>query len=255
VKWRLHWLRSEHPDAQIETDLIAADADSVVCKATVRLADGGSATGHASATRTPDMTHIELAETRAIGRALAALGYGAEYADPDSFATPSERGAPVSLVPNPPAALPRQDERQQPAQSPPRMRPVPVEDASDEERESPAPVRPMREREREREPATTRELREVRTREPEYANYDEPPPPIPTQMGRASDLRPTAGDGPRQKVTEDVLWSRFWDWAKRRGYRDAAHLKELLGVDVNALTPAEVRDRIKRYELEHPPGE
>jgi hypothetical protein len=250
VKWRLHWLRSEHPDAQIETDLIAAEADSVVCKATVRLPDGGSASGHASATRTPDMTHIELAETRAIGRALAALGYGAEYADPDAFATQqTERGAPpVSLRPVQPAQMTGADdrrERPQPMQSAPRMRPVPVDDRDRDDREPPQQVRPTR-----AEPQ--RELREVRTREPEY---DAEPPPLPVPMGRASDLRPTPGDGPRQKVSEDVLWNKFWEWARRRGYRDAAHLKELLGVDVNALTPGEVRDRLKRYELENPPGE
>ena len=28
---------------------------------------------------------------------------------------------------------------------------------------------------------------------------------------------------------------------------------ELLGIDVNALTPGEVRAHIKRYELDHPP--
>src|SRR4051812_41483309 len=80
VKWRLHWLRIEHPDAQIETDLIVTQGqggEQIVCKATVRLADGGSATGHASASRDSGSDHIEQAETRAIGRALAALGYGA----------------------------------------------------------------------------------------------------------------------------------------------------------------------------------
>lgn len=248
VKWRLHWLRSEHPDAQIETDLIAADSDSVVCKATVRLSDGGSASGHASAIRSADMTHIELAETHAIGRALAALGYGAEYADADALTTqPPERStSPVSL-------LPTQTERPQSVQTTPRMRPVPVDDRDrDRDRaeqdddlgrpQPPQQVRPQRER----------EIREVRTREPEY---DSEPAPPPTPMGRASDLRPAAGDAPRPKTGEDISWTKFWDYAKRRGYRDAAHLKELLGVDINALTPGEVRDRLRRYELENPPGE
>lgn len=252
VKWRLHWLRSEHPDARIETDLIAADADSVVCKATVLLPEGGSATGHASATRTADMTHIELAETRAIGRALAALGYGAEYADPDSFTSrPVERGAtPMSLVPAQPAPLPRADDRVQPAQPAPCIRPVPIDDHDIEfEDDDASPPQPPPQQVR---PAREREIREVRTREPDY---DAEPAPLPTPMGRGSDLRPASGDTPRQKTGEDVSWTKFWEYAKRRGYRDAAHLKELLGVDVNALTPAEVRDRLRRYELENPPGE
>lgn len=41
VKWRLHWLRSEHPEAVIETQLVSLDGDTAVCKATVRIPDAG----------------------------------------------------------------------------------------------------------------------------------------------------------------------------------------------------------------------
>lgn len=251
VKWRLHWLRTEHPDARIETQLLPTDGETIVCKATVTLSDGGSASGHASASRTPSASHIEQAETRAIGRALAALGYGTEYTEDDIVhARSSER--PVSLVPSQPAVSQRPDrperperidrlesDEQEPTQLAPSgrvrsMRPEP--DVADE-----TSIRPAR---------APRELRES---DPD--TVVEMPP-----MGRASDLRrreepktaDAATDTP-QTAAEDISWSKFWPWAKRRGYRDANHLRELLGIDVNALTPAEVRERIRRHELDNPP--
>jgi hypothetical protein len=48
-------------------------------------------------------------------------------------------------------------------------------------------------------------------------------------------------------------WTRFWEWAKDRGYRDGTHLKELLGVDVMSMSPRDVQRLIKRYEMDHPP--
>lgn len=252
VKWRLHWLRSEHPNAQIETQLIPTDDDTVVCKATVKLPDGGAATGHASAPRTSSAAHIEQAETRAIGRALAALGYGAEFAEDDVLQTRPPHERPVTLVPAPPRperpepSVPDEDEDlEEPAQlqSATRVRPVRPEPDADVDAEPPTPVRPRR------------ELRET----PAEA-APEPPPPAaePTPLARASSLR-QRGDGgtgsARTVEAEDVTWTKFWTWARRRGYKDANHLREILGIDVNALTPSEVREHIRRYELDHsPPG-
>jgi len=256
VKWRLHWLRSEHPEAAIETQIISLEGDTAVCKATVRIPEGGSATGHASATRDPGRSadHIEHAETRAIGRALAALGYGTQFTEDDLQQgrrnAPADRPAerPVSLV-TPPVTTP--------PQPPTRMRPV-RDDNDDDEPEQTPPPRPEP-----REPVDvrdsrgqrdTRPIREVREVLETATDDDTDEQPIPTPMKRGSDLRQRAEqpatDGPAR---EDISWTRFWEWAKRHGYRDAAHLRELLGIDVNALTPGEVRARIKRYELDNPP--
>ena len=253
VKWRLHWLRSEHPEAAIETQIISIEGDTAVCKATVRIPDGGSATGHASATRDPGRSadHIEHAETRAIGRALAALGYGTQFTEDDlqhdrriaQPDRPAER--PVSLV-TPPATT-------QPQPPPTRMRPV--RDDEDE----PEPTPPPRPEPREpvdvrdsRGPRESRPVREVR----ETTETDTDEQTVPTPLKRGSDLRQRAEqpdtDAPAR---EDISWTRFWEWAKRHGYRDAAHLRELLGIDVNALTPGEVRARIRRYELDNPPDQ
>lgn len=80
VKWRLVWLREQHPDAVVETDMVESSRDHAIFKATVRLADGASATGWGSEYREQFPNFIEAAETKALGRALAALGFGTQFA-------------------------------------------------------------------------------------------------------------------------------------------------------------------------------
>jgi hypothetical protein len=103
VKWRLAWLRTEHPDARITTEHIHLDEQSAVFRAMVQVPNGGCATGYGSETRGDWKDFIEKAETKAIGRALAALGYGTQFAldfdfdvDPEQpkvVDSPVERGA------------------------------------------------------------------------------------------------------------------------------------------------------------------
>jgi hypothetical protein len=81
VKWRLLWLRKEHPDASIVTELVQYDPQMAIFKATVTLPTGGMATGYGSETASDFPDFIEKAETKAIGRALNALGYGAQFSD------------------------------------------------------------------------------------------------------------------------------------------------------------------------------
>jgi hypothetical protein len=83
VKHRLLWLRTEHPDAQIVTEHIRIDDSGAIFKATVSIPNGGLATGHGSETAADFGDYIEKAETKALGRALNALGYGAQFADQD----------------------------------------------------------------------------------------------------------------------------------------------------------------------------
>jgi hypothetical protein len=80
VKWRLAWMRTEHPDARITTEHVLLDEDSAVFRAMVQIPGGGCATGYGSETRGDWADFIEKAETKAIGRALAALGYGTQFA-------------------------------------------------------------------------------------------------------------------------------------------------------------------------------
>jgi hypothetical protein len=81
VKWRLVWLRTEHPDATISTELLQLDRDAgfALMRAVVVVPGKGSATGHGSETAKDFPDFIEKAETKALGRALAALGFGTQF--------------------------------------------------------------------------------------------------------------------------------------------------------------------------------
>jgi hypothetical protein len=80
VKWRLVWLRQEHPDAEIETRALEHEPGKwAAFIARVALPGQGSATGHGSETAADFRDYYEKAETKALGRALAALGYGTQF--------------------------------------------------------------------------------------------------------------------------------------------------------------------------------
>ncbi|HEX5501522.1 MAG TPA: hypothetical protein VFW96_02795 [Thermomicrobiales bacterium] len=85
VKWRLLWLRTEHPAAVIETELMRFEQDEAVFRARVSVPGGGVATGWGSETSGDFRDYLEKAETKAIGRALAALGYGTQFCQDHEF--------------------------------------------------------------------------------------------------------------------------------------------------------------------------
>ena len=92
VKWRLLWLRTEHPDAIIETELIKQGADMALFRARVTIPAAGVATGWGSETAEDFRDFIEKAETKALGRALAALGYGTQFCEDFDFSAERPNG-------------------------------------------------------------------------------------------------------------------------------------------------------------------
>lgn len=106
VKWRLLWLRTEQPDAVIRTELVAHDREQrwAMFRATVILPSGGEATGYgqedAKGFAGNPGDYPEKAETKALGRALAALGYGTQFADDHEFSA----GDPERVVDSPVAS-------------------------------------------------------------------------------------------------------------------------------------------------------
>jgi hypothetical protein len=62
VKWRLLWLRTEHPNAQMETHMVSLGDDQAVFKATVTIPGGGTATGWGSETVGDFRDFLEKAE-------------------------------------------------------------------------------------------------------------------------------------------------------------------------------------------------
>jgi hypothetical protein len=125
VKWRLVWLRDRHPGANVDTQLVELTEDKAVFKATIEIPEGGRATGYGSETERDFRDFLEKAETKAIGRALAALGFGTQFCDDHNFGASEGRvvDAPVS---QPGRAQPR-DSAPAPARAPvapPRQEPA-----------------------------------------------------------------------------------------------------------------------------------
>jgi len=80
VKYRLVWFREEHADWAIETELLSVTDVSAYAKATVRDDKGRIiATSHKFERIQGFPDFIEKAETGAIGRALALIGYGTQF--------------------------------------------------------------------------------------------------------------------------------------------------------------------------------
>lgn len=91
VKWRLVWLRSVHPDAQIETELVEHRNNMAVFRARVTIPSGASATGWGSEGTEDFGDYLEKAETKALGRALAALGFGTQFCWDFDFGADQQR--------------------------------------------------------------------------------------------------------------------------------------------------------------------
>src|SRR5690606_3930804 len=85
VKWRIVWFRDAHPSGQVVTELLSEPGkEPAVVRATVSYTDEngeqavGVGMGQADKAKWGD--YLEKAETRAVGRALAMLGYGTQFA-------------------------------------------------------------------------------------------------------------------------------------------------------------------------------
>ncbi len=249
VKWRLLWLRREHPDAEILTEHVRIDEGMAIFKATVSVPTGGRATGYGSETAGDFGDFIEKAETKAIGRALNALGYGAQFSekgDDETTPGPPERRQtppPPDRVPPPPAQSRQPVAQAEPAAPaapamatvPSQPRPAPVVREtrdSPEPHEDPVPIRPVAApaagRPAPSPAATTRPASPERpARQPAPA-----PTPAPAQDDDDVDMA-------------DMTWTAFWAWARPLGYNKRGDIEQLLGYSIDTLTPAEVRAQVR----------
>lgn len=100
LKWRMAWLRADHPQAKIKTKLASHEGNVAVFMARVELPEGGVGTGWGAKSRhdtqpgqfdSEGLDYVIAAENQALSRALAALGYGTEYAF--DFDPPAENQA------------------------------------------------------------------------------------------------------------------------------------------------------------------
>src|SRR5215210_3725866 len=67
VKWRIAWLRAEHPTAQIVTEQIEGDEIHARFRCTITLPNGAVSSGHGSETQQDFPDFYEKAETKSIG--------------------------------------------------------------------------------------------------------------------------------------------------------------------------------------------
>lgn len=80
VMWRLVWFREDKPLWSIDTTLMEADENHAIFKAVISDETGAiKSTGHGSESKRDFGDYIEKAETKAVGRALAMLGYGTQF--------------------------------------------------------------------------------------------------------------------------------------------------------------------------------
>ena len=106
VKWRVMWLRHEHPEARMTTEIVQHNEEGgfALFRAEVEIPGGGKAIGWGSETVRDFHDYIEAAETKALGRALAALGYGTQFCSDFDFSANARPGtaqvvdAPVNLA-------------------------------------------------------------------------------------------------------------------------------------------------------------
>ncbi|WP_126549228.1 hypothetical protein [Dictyobacter kobayashii] len=113
VAWRIYWFRLENPTGVVDCQALNIDFHEGIAffQAFVQREDGGNARLHGSETREDWKDFCEKAETKALGRALAALGYGTQFTDQEFFEgerivdSPLYRDHPPTTQPasNPPA--------------------------------------------------------------------------------------------------------------------------------------------------------
>ena len=285
VKWRLVWLRSEHPDAQIATEHVTITADLAIFKAQVAIPGGGSATGYGSETARDFGDFIEKAETKALGRALIALGYGTQFAQEfgedevtetvPARAAPPRHEPPVAARPDPiqraPITPPQPATPQRTAApaTPPRPEAIPVDSRR------PTPVRPLRDLDEEGLDKALPLMQEQRPAErpaparirsaappPEPAPEPEPEPELVARAVPRPAPSPVVRPAPRPTpvVTRepdlDTLdeeevdmanygWTEFWSWARARGFSDRKSLDAIVGRPTSGMTPMEIRKAIQ----------
>lgn len=83
VAWRLVWFREEHPAWTVRTELVDLDRERRTAIFRAFIEDGNGrvlSTGCGSGNISDFRDYLEKAETKSIGRALAVLGYGTQFA-------------------------------------------------------------------------------------------------------------------------------------------------------------------------------
>ena len=98
VKFRLVMFREKYPHGRITTEEVCVDLDRGYArfKATIEDGEGGLATGYGTETKAGFADYCERSETRALGRALAVMGFGTQFVGADLSEGEHVADAPVT---------------------------------------------------------------------------------------------------------------------------------------------------------------
>lgn len=92
ARWRLVWFLESHSEYTITSNLVHLSVRLAVVKVTITLPGGRTAEGLGMAAAHDVYRHVETAQTHALARALAMLGFGTESALDFETAAPADAG-------------------------------------------------------------------------------------------------------------------------------------------------------------------
>ena len=224
---RVLWVRSDHPDTRVETELTHLHDDLVVFRALVALPGGATATGYASEWGAPGKNlaiAIERAETRAIGRALDTLGYVIPAG------TASRDGGDTHAPPVIDALRKASLRRPQPGTVIlPDLEPDPEVDPETGEIAGAAAIADVGD--------------QVQAGTPAEEAPAATSTPVPEQ-------RPEPSESGEEPPLEDYTWTHFWRWARGHNLSTKGQVEQRIGRPLDNLTPAEVRIALRETGIE-----
>lgn len=207
IMLRLLWLRQEHPEAAVTTEVIRVEHDLVVMRASISLGNAAAGSGIAAA-RIEDGDDwagiVERTETVAISRALDTLGYVVSAAATGRLS-----------VPEPAGEAPRVEEEPAPSAPVPPPEPEPASPSTPSQRERAASPR-----------------------------VDEAAPPVVNALRRAnrrpgpSTPTPSPASAEEDAHLAEYSWNTFWSRARGLGLTPEK-VTEALGRPANQMTPKE----------------
>ena len=247
---RLMLVREAHPEAAVTTDVVRADGEVVIIRATIALPTGAAGSG-ISAEHIADAREwaaaVERTETHAIARALDTLGYALDAATP---ATARETARPEA--PGTPAeahdAFAWDAEGEPEPEEEPGYEPE-AEAEADLAYEEPgdAAAPPVTSGPRIPEAETPPVIDALRR-----ANRRPAPPaataPVQPSPSRATTPGPRASQGADadEAPLEDYSWTAFWTRARELGL-DRPTVEQRIGRPIHGLTPLQLRQALEEH--------
>lgn len=229
-------LRREHPEARILSELVSVPGEHAVVRVTVELPGHGSASTLGSAEAVESPRCIELAEDRALLRALRWLGYGIEE-------LPATYQPVISATPAHSPVVHEYAGRGETTVSPPS---APWDE----------PAHRAATRVAERHESADRDPQVVEREQGSAAGGRRDALSARRAQGAGSSAtRPTtaprrAGQESHAALPADFGWDAFWRWARPLGFTRKEQVAEALGrplAEIQELSPRELRAALETH--------